>query len=89
MGSGLPKHKPGPELRAGPGLGLVGLGPGLGLQKTAKRLTFTDKICYIEVQAKYEHPATRSDRISEASRLYSWIALVCILMHLHQLRELI
>ena len=89
MGSGLPKHKPGPELRAGPGLGLVGLGPGLGFQKTAKRLTFTDKICYIEVRAKYEHPATRSDRISEASQLYGLIALGCILMHLQQFREVI
>jgi len=32
-GSGLPKLKPDPELRAGPGLGLVGLEPGLASQK--------------------------------------------------------
>jgi hypothetical protein len=32
-GSGLPKPKPDPELRAGPGLGLVGLKPGLMSQR--------------------------------------------------------
>jgi hypothetical protein len=38
QGSGLPKREPGPELRAGPGLGLVGLEPGLDFQKHAKWL---------------------------------------------------
>jgi hypothetical protein len=33
-GSGLLKLKPDPELRAGPGLGLVGLEPGLTSQKS-------------------------------------------------------
>jgi hypothetical protein len=40
-GSGLPKHEPGPELRARPGLGLVGLEPGLDFQKPAKWLGTT------------------------------------------------
>ena len=32
QGSGLPRREPGPELRARPGLGLVGLEPGLDFQ---------------------------------------------------------
>jgi hypothetical protein len=36
QGSGLPKREPGPELRAGLGLGLVGLEPGLDFRKPAK-----------------------------------------------------
>jgi len=32
-----------------------------------------------------EHPAARSDRISEASRVYSSVALLCILTRLQQL----
>jgi hypothetical protein len=41
-----------------------------------------DKIYYME----YEHPAARSDQISEASQVYSSVALTCILMHLQQLK---
>jgi hypothetical protein len=33
VGSGLQNVKPDPELRVGLGLGLVGLGPGLGIRK--------------------------------------------------------
>jgi hypothetical protein len=46
--------------------------------------TLYDEIYYMEC----EHPAARSDRISEASRLYSLVALVCILTRLQQLGEL-
>src|SRR6267154_3826961 len=43
-GSGLPKPKPDPELRAGPGLGLVGLKPGLISQRSNQWKYYT-KIC--------------------------------------------
>ena len=39
VGSGLLKLKPSPELRAGPGLGLVGLKPGLLSQRSNPRGT--------------------------------------------------
>jgi hypothetical protein len=40
-GSGLQKSKPDPELRAGPGLGLVGLKPGLMSQRSNWRKYYT------------------------------------------------
>ena len=40
-GSGLQKPKPDPELRAGPGLGLVGLKPGLMSQRSNSQKYFT------------------------------------------------
>ena len=43
-GSGLPKPKPDPQLRAGPGLGLVGLKPGLMSQRSNRRKYYI-KIC--------------------------------------------
>jgi len=43
-GSGLPKPKPDPELRAGPGLGLVGLKPGL-ISQRSNRWKYYTKIC--------------------------------------------
>ena len=43
-GSGLPKPKPDPQLSAGPGLGLVGLKPGLMSQRSNRRKYYI-KIC--------------------------------------------
>jgi hypothetical protein len=40
-GSGLQKPKPDPELRAGPGLGLVGLKPGLMSQRSNSQKHYT------------------------------------------------
>src|SRR5258705_10445062 len=59
-GSGLQKPKPDPELRAGPGLGLVGLKPGLMSQRSNWQKYYTTIQFRASMHPRTVEPTTRS-----------------------------